>query len=176
MLNKIFVWVHIIGFYIMSYFGITAAILNKTKELPSNHYTYYDYCYAYNTLEVQQNTTLRPLSNAEYRKKLNITRHIYVEISSNKSYSLPQLNIILMQNNLEGHSYARLLTHEMLHIRKYSGDDRYIQLETFKYLYHSNDEHLKQVGITFGLNMLNEKYDNEYDIKGNLINYLKEIK
>lgn len=175
MTRKILSGLVLFGFILFSILLVTQRILYRRVELPSNKYSEHSYNTAYTTL-LTQNRHLPEISNKEYRKKIGIRGRIYIETGLSQSYALPQLNIILMQNNLTNEEYCIMLAHEELHLRKYSANETYISFETFKFLYTSPDIYLHQAGVLFGLKQLDDQYYNEYDIKGQIINYLTDIK
>lgn len=169
---KIIYKIFTVGFFILLYFGITSRILYRRVDMPCNKYTYSNYVEAYNILENQKIPNLKILTKDEYKSRIDVKKHIYLEANTRTCYAFPQINTIIMDNSLEGHAYCVFLAHEKIHITKYSANETYVYFETFKFLYESNDTYLKQAGITYGLQQLNDLYFDEKDVKGQIINYL----
>ena len=155
----------------MWWLAIASKIMVRPVEQWSNKYLQEDCIEAYEILS-QQRTNLPYISKKEYRKKLNINHHIYLEVTTNVQLSMPQINTIVMDKRMTGLSYYIWLAHEKTHITAFSANEQYVCFKSFEMLYTSSDPFLKQVGVEYGLYQLADVYYNEYDVKGQIINYL----
>lgn len=160
-----------IGFFVMWALALESKILHRQVDEWSNKYTQYDCVRAYDIL-ISQKESYPNISKKEYKQKLKINRHICLDVKSNVQLGIPQINTIIIDSDLEGFSYYITLAHEKTHITTFSANEQYVCFKTFEMLYTSEDPFLKQVGITYGIKQLNDLYYNEYDVKGQIINYL----
>lgn len=71
--------------------------------------------------------------------------------------------------------YFIVLTHEYIHISKVLGDERATQFKTFKLLYESNNNRLKQCAIQLAINILYNRYPQEYDCSYYIIEYIQSL-
>ena len=121
---------------------------------------------------------LRTLTNEEYRHLLSIDLESFYFYSEKPmrmaGVTHPLIRLISMNEDLEYEEYCIALAHEMHHLKLFSGNERFVCQETFKYLYENEDENLKQVGIYYGYGLMKGWWVGEYDIRDFVINYLKE--
>ena len=111
--------------------------------------------------------------------ELNFKNYIYkegeVKAIKDSAYSVALLRYIKidMKKCARLEDYYIALCHEMCHIKFFTGNEIYTQFMTFKVLYESNNEELKQVGTWFGIYVLNRCYTQSYDCSQLIIDYLK---
>lgn len=105
------------------------------------------------------------LSNLEYKNRINKLLNVYdyKELSKDLSWihkngfcAMP-FKTIIIDDDLTGVNYAITLTHEILHYKYYSTNERYIEFMTFRVLFESNDPYLRKAGILHGYERLTDK-------------------
>ena len=147
-------------------------------------YTDIELQYYTNKLYREYNFYLHPLSNQEYKSKvddlLTATDYDYYEVELNwlhvSGFSATFFNAILVDDDLEHFNYCKILTHEILHYKTSSSDERYVEYLTFKVLYESDDIDLHNVGVELGIHKLEQETKNKYWCKDLIINYLRKEK
>ena len=82
--------------------------------------------------------------------------------------------IILIDPSLDDEHYAITLTHELLHLKNFVTNETYTQFHTFKTLYESEVPYLHRAALVLALEIFNERYPNEYNCIGNILEYLYE--
>lgn len=80
-----------------------------------------------------------------------------------------------IEDDLYLNDYFIVLTHEYIHISKALGDERATHFETFKLLYESNNNILKQCAIQLAIDILYDRYPQEYDCSYYIIDYLLKL-
>lgn len=114
----------------------------------------------------------------EYKKiiedELNLRCYIYIEKNLNIDYQgfmLAGVRVMVIENDLSLSDYCIVFTHEALHFKKFSGNDTYINFETFKFLYENEDAELRNIGITFAMHQLTGRYGGRYDCSSHIVDY-----
>ena len=77
---------------------------------------------------------------------------------------------IFVDIDVKGYNFAKTFTHEVIHLKKFAGDESWVCFETFKYLYEH--EELHSVGVWYGQLQLQGCWDGEYDIRDLIVDYL----
>jgi hypothetical protein len=154
----IFKWVVVISVFVTL---VLLCVLNRPLYKKQN-YTESELIEVKNFLENEFDPYLLPLSNEEYKIKidkcLNVVDYKYFE--SNLSwfkcdgYCSILSRVIIIDYDIKYTKYCRVLTHELMHYMNFSTNERYIDYMTFKVLYESNDKHLHNVGVKCGHDML----------------------
>lgn len=122
------------------------------------------------------------ISKQEIRKLLEdelcFNNYIYkegdIKIVSNSAYCVALLRYIKidMTKCARIENYTIALCHEMCHIKYFTGNEIYTQFMTFKTLYESDNETLKNIGTWFGIYTLNRCYVDNYDCSQLIVDYL----
>ena len=150
---------------------------NNHKFVEVNDYTRQ---MSINYLNSQVKNNHYTLSKQEFRTlledELDFDHYVYKEgNATNGGYSVTALRYIKMDKSINIEQYCIILCHEMCHIKYFTANEIYTQFMTFKTLYESTNKELKQVGIWFGIYILNREYSNNYDCSKLIVDYLKEI-
>lgn len=119
---------------------------------------------------------IRTLLEDELDFRFYIYKEGEVKVTTNSAYSIALLRYIKVDMDKCGRvdDYCIALCHEMCHIKYFTGNEIYTQFMTFKTLYESDNETLHDIGVWFGVYILNRCYTQNYDCSQLIINYLKE--
>lgn len=121
-----------------------------------------------------------PLQPAEIHAKLSsiIGVHNYTLaekptlVERGKVYMFLFYNIVYVRPDLEPEEFARTLAHELMHIKLFSADERYVEFQTFKILYESGDKELKKIAMNIANENLSYAIDHGYDCGAHIKKYL----
>lgn len=166
---------------ILVYFGCVGLIFFRKVETPIHFYTNTTYWRAYNELYKEYDTNLAPLSKQEYRSIIEDQRDLNFYFYDEKvlngeynGYAFATIRLILVDERVTGFDYAVVFTHEVMHIKEMVGNERWVNFETFKYLYESDIAELHNAGVLFGLKQLEFRYSSEYQCEDMIIKYLED--
>lgn len=83
------------------------------------------------------------------------------------------INYIVVYENQSKENYAWTFAHELMHLKLFNRNETLTEFETFKALYNSENEFLRQVAINKGYSYLLEPRQNaEYEISGYIADYI----
>lgn len=146
------------------FFGI-----NKVASIP---YTTEEWQQARDILEAEYSKHAQYKSKDEYTSliKKQINAKLYICVESDIMYNLTSddgdafinLRLIMIHTKLTLSSYCYVLAHELLHIKTFTKNERYIDFQTFKYLYYNEDPGLHQTGADLALYHIYKYKDAEY--------------
>ena len=173
----------ILSLIIITY-NITVLILFNTR------YYEYDYCkYTYNenvyySLEKEYYSITCEKLDKTYCKQLiceDIDNNFYLLIDfinmNRLGMTQPISRTIFVDSNCSTEEYILALTHEMLHLKYLTGNETFVNFQTFKYLYEHENLFFKKIGIRFAIEILMCGYEgNVYDCSYYIIEYFKEVK
>lgn len=131
-----------------------------------------------NWLNRQTATTQYQMSKPEVREALeeemDFHTYIYSEGQArNGGLSLALIRYIRVDaDNCDVEYYCYTLCHEMCHINYFTGNEIYTNFMTFKTLYESENEELKQIGAIFGIYVLNGMFNQDYDCSYYIVQYI----
>ena len=122
---------------------------------------------------------LRELVDNEFEISYN-----YREVDSIKDGSLGTAGIlfrdITVVKNMSTHEtqdkylYVIVLTHEIMHLKYFTGDERYTTYKTFKELYESDNPVLKEMGLYQAWLIITRFYPEEYYCGDQIYNQLSK--
>ena len=173
----------IIVIIIISLIALTLGLVFYRKiDLPDVKYTEEERRTFRDKLLDEYDENLPPLTKKEYRQKISaemkLGPYLCLEVDlpgCYGGYSVVILRTILMDNNLSNQeSYCLVFTHEAMHMKKFHPNEKYINFESFKCLYESDDIYLHNAGVKYGINILRGRYTGEEDCKANVIDYLSK--
>lgn len=113
--------------------------------------------------------------------ELDFHNYIYkegeVKVTTNSAYSIALLRYIKidMTKCARLEDYTIALCHEICHVKYFTGNEIYTQFMTFKTLYESDNETLKNIGTWFGIYTLNRCYVENYDCSQLIVDYLRNL-
>lgn len=168
-------------FIILVLLSIPLGIMVRRIDMPRYTYTLEEENKAIKQLQNEYDTSYPALTKEEYKElvenDLDFKMYIYAEMNLDKwnanGVALILIRTIIIDDDVDISVYPMVLAHEILHFKKLSNNEKFICLETFKYLYHNDDVQLKNIGILYGLQQLGGAYVGDYEIKEYII---KEIK
>lgn len=157
------------------YLGIVCSVYYRDKKLPLCIFTNNSYAKAYTILN---NDYKQPeyMPNEYYKNYIDdlLDNRFYLyftkDLKNNYGLSLPAIRTIIVDSNINNYDYCVAFMHESIHMKEFVNNEKYVAFKTFKILYE--DEQLHNVGIWYAINMFNGVYSEEYDVRGNIINYL----
>lgn len=88
-------------------------------------------------------------------------------------YSNRYLRVIRMDVDRRDTGFVRTMTHEIIHIKLCSSNERYVCYETFKFLYEHDNTMFKYTAISYAINQLDGLWRNndEYNIEDQIMYY-----
>ena len=157
--------------------GIRLLVFFREIKLPTLNYTNSEYLYAFDKLYKDFDFNMPSKTKQEYKEQLenelNFKHYIYFERNPNfNGWQNVVIPTIIINEELSEYDYCRILTHEIMHFKKFSANETYVSFETFKYLYENECEYLHNVGVLYGINQVYNHSGGEYDISGLIVNYL----
>ena len=84
------------------------------------------------------------------------------------------IGLIRIDDSLNVSDYTKALVHERLHLYYYTGCERFIQYQTFRFLYESENLFFHKVGVEIAIQILENKYPEHYNCTGQIIEYFIE--
>ncbi len=174
--RKILIILLALNLILISYLGIVASVFFRKKTMPLPTMTNKDYFTALNELNIEYDNNCESMDCNYYKTiiedDIGVKMYFYLEKEMDKHAGLmfPTVRLIVMDNTLTGYEYCKTFAHEIMHIKHFIQQEDYICLETFKYLYES--EELHNVGVWYGLRVLNGFYYGKYDITEHIVDYL----
>ena len=152
---------------------LAVAFIPRMKAKDSDYRTaYYKYQYI--------DSTLQPAAiKAKLDDLIGIHNYTLVEKTNlavrGKTYMFLVWNVVQVQEDLDIEDFTRTLAHELMHIKLFSADERYVEFHTFKLLYESNDPDLKKIAINIANENLDYAVHPSYDCGYYIQEYLKEV-
>lgn len=73
---------------------------------------------------------------------------------------------IIIKNNISYEFFVFSLTHEIIHLKYFTLNERFVNYNAFKVLYESNNEYFKNVALYFANRDLNGDFTREYSFVG----------
>ena len=129
--------------------------------------------------EFQEYTYTREQMRKALEDELDFRHYIYREGKTPRNeqgFSVALIRYIKVDiSKCDIEYYCITLCHEMCHLKFFTRNEIYTQFMTFKTLYESNNAELRQVGIRFGVYVLNGSYDHEYDCSYLITDYLSKV-
>jgi len=89
-----------------------------------------------------------------------------------KTTLIPFDNRVFLNETQSNNNLVWTYTHEILHKKLYSANERFVEFETFKFLYESGNEYFQDIALWRASIMW--KNDKEYDCTYYIVQYLKE--
>ena len=148
-----------------------------------NYYTNSDVVNAqqvlWEDLDIQQKTLTKQEYKTLVEQELHISHYVLIEKDTIRykdayGYAMPLIRTVVLKKDLNAFYYTQTLTHELIHIKYFSADERFVDYMTFRTLYESNNEYLHNMGVIYGIMVVEDYIKPEYSCKGQLVNYLKE--
>jgi hypothetical protein len=110
----------------------------------------------------------------EVEKLFGNPKYIYTEWRLDRSFCLPTFRYIGINDSLTGCYYIQDLTHELVHLTEWVGNERYTNFRTFVILYESDVPELHEAGRRLGRIEYYSDNGGEYDCWYYINEYLKE--
>ena len=134
------------------------------------------YVYATHSIYMEYKDTTYNYSNMEIKEKLEdlvgVNHYIYKEQNiERRGRTLLMFRIITIQRNLSQMLYIDVLCHELLHLKYYSINERFVMYKTFITLYNSE---FKQVAINIAYRMKHGYYPYKYECYAQIVEYLEK--
>lgn len=139
----------------------TPAQLSQAKTLLQDEF--------YSSPSILSQQEYKSLLDSEIRVKPYILTRITLQQDGRTFVHYRFINI---NPDVDGVEYCVILAHEMIHLKYMIMDERFVEFTTFKTLYESKNEHLHKAGCYLGLGVLNNGYLEQYNCKGEIIEYL----
>lgn len=178
-LAKIFTSIILLCVLILTYLGILSLIFFRKKDMPFSLVTANNCYEAFILLKKEYNIAEPEINKREYRnfieQDIGLKFYIYVEKNINSEYvgiTYATIRTIIIDKNVFGYEYCVTFAHEAIHLKQFIGQENYVCFETFKYLYES--EKLHSVGVWYGIKQLEGYYNGDYNISGEIVNYLTQ--
>ena len=172
-LEKVFIGIVIFCVIMLVYLLSCALVFFRKKTIPIVINTSQDYVEALSNLSQVQH----PLTNNEYRetlkKQLPVGLYIYLEKDlgdTNSGLTLATIRTIVLDDSLVGHEYCVTLTHELMHLKYFIQDERYVCWQTFLFLWQC--EELNDVAQWYSYMQIYGYYNGDYDISDLVVDYL----
>jgi hypothetical protein len=180
--NKLPKWL-IVCLVIVIVLGVYALVgtitFSRKIHLPIQEYTAEEHSIALDILEEDYNPIGEQRTDSEYKqlveKQVGISFYFYTEKDLGNRLdgtTHPLLRIITIDSTISGYDYCIALAHEALHLKTFCANERYICIETFKFLYENEDEELHNIGVWYARDQLFGLYRGDYNIQDFIINYL----
>lgn len=161
------------------YFIIVSIVFTRKIDVLVENYTQSDYLKAWNIIEEEYCGDTVERTNKEFKtlieNDLNLSFYIYCDKplnSSVKGKSYISVRLMIIEKQLKGYEYCLVFAHEAMHFKKFAKNEKYICIETFKYLYENEDNELHNAGVWYAREQLLGCYTGEYDIRSFIINCL----
>lgn len=123
------------------------------------------------------------LTNKEYKtlieNEMNFRFYIHKQKNMTiykdaKGISSPLILLVVIDDEISGWEYCITLSDELMHIKYFTADERFVNFQVFKMLYESDNEYLHNIGVWYGLCHLENRITSNFSCKGYIVNYLKE--
>lgn len=144
-------------------YDYTPAQLSQTKTLLQDEF--------YSNPSVLSQQEYKSLLDREIRVRPYTLTRIKIKEDGR---TFPHYRVININPDVDGIEYCTILAHEMIHLKYMIMDERFVEFKTFKTLYESKNEHLHKAGCYLGLGVLNNRYPEQYNCKGEIIEYLSK--
>lgn len=114
----------------------------------------------------------------EVNKLFNISYKIYYKDlpKDTGGKSIIAFRIVMIDNNLPIEQYALALTHELVHLKYFTANERFTSFKTFQTLYESNNDYFMAVALAYANHVFSGKEPYEYDCGGYIEEYLLKEK
>lgn len=128
--------------------------------------------------QLRKGEKLPKITDSEWKQKVNnlIGSNFYLEVRKTifnvHGQAIIYANTVLVDGVLTGVEYAKVLLHELVHLKKFEGNERKTSWTAFKLSYKSDDPYMNYVSASTALTSLCIR-DN-YSFNGHLIKFLKE--
>ena len=142
-------------------YDYTSAQLSQAKTLLQDEF--------YSSSSILSQQEYKSLLDSEIRVRPYILTRIKIKEDGR---TFPHYRVININPDIDGVEYCVILAHEMIHLKYMIMDERFVEFTTFKTLYESKNEHLHRAGCYLGLGVLNDRYPEQYNCKGEIIEYL----
>lgn len=167
--------------FILIYFGSIYYRKHREIDLKDNDYSFEEFTEVKNFLRKESIKAIAPaLTNSEYEKRiakqLNFTNYtLHFQDLDGLIIGLADIyeRKITIDVGVSGYTFCQTFTHEALHIKYCTSNEKYICFTTFKFLYESEDSCLRSCGIRYALDNMQWGYSGEYYIQSQIIEYLK---
>ena len=104
--------------------------------------------------------------------------HFYIKCKVPGPYthgsSVCVFGLVFVEPNLTGYDYAITYAHELTHVKYQTVDDTWVNFKTFKVLYESGSEPLRQIALQFADEQFRGCYDGNYDCAYYIYEYLQD--
>lgn len=167
--------------------AVIVTILALILVLAYATYRSYDYClrHYHNTLEYKDYNGevieyLEPYENEPSVEELialintqtNTNYTLLCDTTIAGGYTYISKNEIYVNPNIPRYQFAWIYTHEIFHHTFYTVNERYVEFETFKFLFNNENKFLKHTALQWlrGIDVTQK----DYDIRYYAYNYLKE--
>lgn len=144
--------------------------INKAHTL---QYMEFKYNYSQNTitLDIDRNTAKKMVLD-----NIN-TPHLYFESELGEAkcgVSSPFTRVVIVDKDIDVATYIIAYTHELIHVKYQTVNERYTAYKTFLVLYESGNKTLKQVAMYYAKEQLNGQFEGtDYDCSWYIDKYLK---
>lgn len=176
-LEKIVIATILLCVLVLIYLGCCALVFFRKKDIPIAISNMHKYNIALDLLYKEYNKEPCLFSDEEFREiiedETGLSFYIYFERNLGDEYSgltLSTIRTIIVDERVKGYDYCEVFMHEAIHLTHFTGNERYVSFNTFKYLYES--EKLHDVGVRYGIRQIHGYYNGEYDVYDLIIDYL----
>lgn len=123
-----------------------------------------------------------PKENREYYREqigelVNVNVYIYKEKATQqkgyygKTYIIPR--VVIVDSSIDITNYIFTLTHELMHLKHKTSNERFTNFQTFKVLYESNIPDLQYVALWYAKKDMAGRILEEYSCWGHISEYLQ---
>lgn len=184
--RSIFIWSFIIFCWIMFIYEIIATIVVKNRNIiKAEDYTFEDYVFAKTRLnEDYENLSIykyKNLSKNDVRQcaKQSVPLFWCIQLDvgflRNKAGTCSFISgLIMIDRDLSVNDYAKAVFHERLHLYYYTACERFVQYQTFRFLYESDNVYIRKIGVEIALEIFNNQYPENYNCTSQIIKYFVE--
>lgn len=184
-LKRFAIVVCVIGYIILTYCAVIYFYSNRNILLDVCPYTNAQRQYVIEHLVAERKTTKFISKPNPYWRHLledELDFHFYIflyndelpitTVGDSNIYS----RVIRMDIDRRDTGFVRTMTHEIMHIKLCSTNERYVCYETFKFLYEHNNTMFRYTAISYAINQLDGMWRNndEYNIEDQIMYYFLE--
>lgn len=112
----------------------------------------------------------------EIEKLFGNPKYIYKEKDCAKSHSIALFRIVVIKKKCSIDEYIMALTHELIHITEFTGNERYTEFRSFQVLYNCDNVQFNNVAGEIGNFAYYKMYDKNYQCWHYIYEYLKSEK
>lgn len=102
--------------------------------------------------------------------------HIYIDKelgATTGGFALCMPPIVMIDDDLNGVSYITTYVHELMHIKYQTTNERFVVFMTFKTMYESGSDVLRNCSMELAYMVVSGAYEREYDCGYYILEYLK---